>query len=312
MEEIGCHQIRWDKMRWFCVLSLKMLRWSSSTGRVCSSHDGKLFAVKQGISHSRANLCCSPKSMIREWHDTNPLQMPAMSVFSAISFPFPCLCVSRGKCSTAAKKYKRVYVWKWTFLRIIDIVFGQTEPCFIYGALLLYFPCSLNLNPPPSLLSGLQCWYAGGWGCNAGEVTSNCYLTFRRTAANLRINLLSLCVHVCVRMCENLLQPVPASENREVDVTIRVRNMPLWLLLLTVSSWEHAGPPPADLEACQARLWCRSVSGGQARSSPRKENDTSKQEPPVLFPVESSSSLAAVTPGRLNAKWTGRRTGCRL
>ena len=191
----------------------------------------------------------------------------------------------------------RHYLWtNWTLLGI--------------WCLTTVFP-KLSQPQPPSL-SGVRLvmLVCRGLRVQAGEVTSNCYLTCRRMAANLRINL--RCVHVCVRMSKNLLQPVPASENREVYVTIRVRYMPLWLLLLTVSSWEHAGPPPADLEACQARLWCRSVSGGQARSSPRKENDTSKQEPPVLFPVESSSSLAAVTPSRLNAKWTGRRTGCRL
>lgn len=226
-------------------------------------------------------------------------------------FPIPCLKMFNG-----SEKSKRVYVWKWTFLRIIDIIFGQTEPCW-YMVPNYCISQALSTSTPPSL-SGVRLvmLVCRGLRVQAGEVTSNCYLTCRRMAANLRINLRfilpSLCVHVCVRMSKNLLQPVPASENREVYVTIRVRYMPLWLLLLTVSSWEHAGPPPADLEACQARLWCRSVSGGQARSSPRKENDTSKQEPPVLFPVESSSSLAAVTPSRLNAKWTGRRTGCRL
>lgn len=259
----------------------------------------------------RISAAAQKKNTIREWHDTNPFQMPTTSVSSAISFPFPA-----WKCSTAAKNPSECTFGSEHFFGLSTLSLDKLNLAW-YMVPNYCISQALSTSTPPSL-SGVRLvmLVCRGLRVQAGEVTSNCYLTCRRMAANLRINLRfilpSLCVHVCVRMSKNLLQPVPASENREVYVTIRVRYMPLWLLLLTVSSWEHAGPPPADLEACQARLWCRSVSGGQARSSPRKENDTSKQEPPVLFPVESSSSLAAVTPSRLNAKWTGRRTGCRL
>lgn len=75
------------------------------------------------------------------------------------------------------------------------------------------------------------------------------------------------------------------SWNGEVNVTVTERFQAA--LVAFVNRVLVGTPcPQADLDACQARLWSRSVSKGRGRSGPRKASHTSKQKPAVLFPVE--------------------------
>lgn len=129
---------------------------------------------------------------------------------------------------------------------------------------MLYFSCSLDPSPSISVLSSLRVLV-----CRllVGELQerSHSTLTSHVIAGPLILAVysptsctrVSMCVSECVK---NPSWPflLPRIER---SMCIRAHFMPLWLLLLTVSSWEHGGPG-ADLETCQARLWSRSVSRG--------------------------------------------------